>query len=90
MNIKGKKGSYHPSQKKKNNFSKNGIKNARVRHHFFLGDNWQPTAPLRGRQRMRRLDGITKSTVMSLSKLRERLKDSKACCGSRGHRVGHS
>ena len=33
----------------------------------------------RGRQRMRRLDGITDSTDMSLSKLQQVVKDSEAC-----------
>ena len=32
----------------------------------------------RGKQRMRRLDGITDSTDMSLSKLQEMVKDRKA------------
>ena len=44
----------------------------------------------RGWQRTRWLDGITDSVDMSLSELREMVKDREAwCCSPRGHRVAH-
>ena len=44
----------------------------------------------RGQQRMRRLDGITASIDMSLSKLQEMVKrqENLACCSPRNGRVG--
>ena len=43
----------------------------------------------KGRQRMRWLNGITKSTDMSLSKLREIVKHREASQSMRSQRVGH-
>ena len=40
----------------------------------------------RGQQRMRWLDGITDSMDMSLSKLREMVKGSLACCSPWDHK----
>ena len=43
----------------------------------------------RGQQRMRWLHGVTHSIDMSLSELREMVKDSLAGCSPWGRRVGH-
>ena len=43
----------------------------------------------RGLQRMRWLNCITDSMDMSLSKLRELVQGSLACCSSWGHKVRH-
>ena len=44
----------------------------------------------RGQQRKRWLDGITDSMDLSLSKLREIVKNREVCCSRWGHRVRHS
>ena len=49
------------------------------------GEDWRQEEK-RGWQRVRRLDGITDSMDMSLSKLREIAQRSLACCSSRGHK----